>query len=57
MGLGYIDLLLYDGPAFSKYLNEEGVLDSLLKMDDGGICPVKVYCKDFTQGSGAFRIR
>lgn len=56
MALGYIDLMLYDGKQFIDYISEEEVYNSLLKLEDGSVCPTVLLYKDFTQNSQVLRI-
>lgn len=57
MGLGYIDLLLYDGKQFIDYIRDDKVLDSLLRLGNGTVCHTEVLYKDFTQESPVLKIR
>ncbi len=47
-GRGYIDMFLYDRNQFIDYISRDEVLDELLTLDDGTICPTSVALKGFS---------
>lgn len=57
LDIGYIDLLLFEGNEFFKYISQDEVLDSIFKWDKSRTGGYGVWLKDFTRESKIIRIR